>query len=91
MTDRIADTTSSAEAPGVSTAATPVALSSSTSWFGTMPPTTTGMSDPISRSFDTTSGASVMCAPDSIDSPIASTSSSMAAEATVSGVWNSPV
>ncbi len=45
MTERIADTTSSAEAPGVSTAATPVAFSSSTSWSGTMPPTTTGMSD----------------------------------------------
>ena len=31
-----------------------------------------------------------MWAPDSIDSPIASTSSSTAAAATVSGVWNKP-
>ena len=32
-----------------------------------------------------------MWAPDSIDRPIASTSSSIALAATVSGVWNSPV
>ena len=31
-----------------------------------------------------------MWAPDSIDSPMASTSSSTAAAATVSGVWNKP-
>ena len=78
-------------APGVSTAATPVASSFGASGPGTMPPTTTGMSEPRSRSCGTTIGASVMWAPDSIDSPIASTSSSTAAAATVSGVWNSPV
>ena len=56
-----------------------------------MPPTTTGMSAPNSRSFATTRGASVMCAPLSMDNPTASTSSSIAAAATLSGVWNNPV
>jgi dehydrogenase/reductase SDR family protein 1 len=60
-------------------------------WSGTMPPTTTGISLPNLRTSSTTSGASVMWAPDSIDNPIASTSSSTAAAATVWGVWNSPV
>ena len=74
-----------------STAATPAARRSATSWSGTMPPTTTGTSLPRARSASTTSGASVMCAPESIDSPTTSTSSSTAAAATVSGVWNRPV
>ena len=56
-----------------------------------IPPTTTGMSTPRSRTFSTTFGASVMWAPESIDSPMASTSSSTAAAATFSGVWNRPV
>ena len=91
MTRRMVATTSSDDAPGVSTAATPWATSFGVSCSGMMPPTTTGMSMPRWRTCCTTLGASVMCAPDSIDSPMASTSSSTAAAATVSGVWNSPV
>ena len=88
---RTTSTTWSPVAPGVSTPATPAARSLATSASGTIPPTTTGMSAPRSRTFWTTFGASVMCAPESIDSPMASTSSSTAAAATVSGVWKRPV
>ncbi len=88
---RMVSTTCSALAPGVMTAAMPASFSGSTSWLGTMPPTTTGISLPSLRTSSTTSGARVMWAPESIDNPIASTSSSTAAAATVWGVWNNPV
>src|SRR5262245_23463770 len=74
IASRITCTTSSALAPGVSTPATPSASNRATSGSGMMPPTTTGMSDPRSRTFCTTLGTRVMCAPDNIDRPMASTS-----------------
>ncbi len=91
MARRMVVTTSSAVAPGVSTAATPASRSFGPSGPGMMPPTTTGMSTPRSRTFSTTFGARVMWAPESIERPMASTSSSTAAAATFSGVWNRPV
>ena len=87
----IVPTISWALAPGPKTAATPAAVMSSRSLWGTIPPTTTGMSEPLARRASTTSGANVRWAPDSIESPTTSTSSWIAALATVSGVWNSPV
>ena len=69
----------------------PACLRRAMSGSGTIPPTMTGMSTPRARVSWTTSGARVMWAPESIDRPMASTSSSTAAAATVAGVWNNPV
>jgi hypothetical protein len=48
-TDRITSTTRAEVAPGVSTAAIPASANALRSEVGTMPPTTTGMSEPRSR------------------------------------------
>ena len=57
---------------------------------GTMPPTTTAVSRPASRSARTTLGASVRCAALCIERPTTSTSSCSAAAAIIAGVCRSP-
>jgi len=63
---------------------------SSRSCGGTMPPRTTGISEPRSRSAWTTRAPGSMCAPDNIESPTTSTSSWMAALADGFGVLEEP-
>ncbi len=59
---------------------------------GMMPPPNTSMSSALElRSRSSTAGKSVMCAPDMMESPMASTSSWTAAVTIISGVWCSPV
>src|SRR6185503_10360000 len=80
------------EVPGVKRAATPFCLSGSTSSSGMIPPPNTATSvTPRARRASRTAGNSVLCAPDMIESPIASTSSWTAAAAIISGVWCRPV
>ena len=79
-------------APGVKILATPIRDSSAMSASGMMPPPNTTMSAaPRARSSSMTRANSVMCAPDRMESPTASTSSWMAAATICSGVWCSPV
>jgi hypothetical protein len=78
--------------PGVKILATPIRYRSSMSASGMMPPPNTTMSVASrSRSRSMTRANSVMCAPDRIESPTASTSSWIAAATICSGVWCSPV
>jgi hypothetical protein len=80
------------EAPGVKMPLTPAASSRARSSSGMMPPPKTTMSPaPRRRSASMTAGNSVLCAPDMIDRPTASTSSCTAAAAIISGVWCKPV
>src|SRR5262249_20449432 len=73
------------DAPGLKSAATPMPASALTSASGTMPPPKTTTSEaPRALSASITAGKSVMCAPDMIDSPTASTSSCTAADAIIS-------
>ncbi len=59
---------------------------------GMIPPPNTSMSPAFdARSRSITAGKSVMCAPDMMDRPMASTSSWTAALTIISGVWCSPV
>src|SRR6266571_3060946 len=89
---RIQSTISCVQAPGVKTLATPARARAGTSSSGMMPPPKTSLSPPPRwRSSSTTAGKSVRCAPERIESPTASTSSWMAASATISGVWWRPV
>ena len=75
------------EAPGVKTSLTPNSRNFLASSSGMIPPPKTAMS-PAPRSFKSriTSGNSVMCAPDRMLNPTASTSSCTAASAIISGV-----
>src|SRR3989454_69193 len=78
-------------APGVKISFTPSFFNSGMSGSGMIPPPkTTTSSIPCLRSRSITAGKSVMCAPDMIESPIASTSSCTAAATIISGVWCSP-
>jgi hypothetical protein len=74
--DRRKSTISDVGAPGVNTAATPLALSSSASSAGIVPPSTTSTSSaPFSRRPSRIRGTSVMWAPERIEIPTASASS----------------
>ena len=89
---RTQSTISPVRAPGVNTFATPISVSSGMSASGTMPPPNTTMSEASrSASSSITLAKSVMCAPESTDSPTASASSWMAVSTICSGVWCSPV
>ena len=80
------------DAPGVKIFATPARVSSAMSASGMIPPPNTTMSPASwSRSSSMTLGNSVMCAPESTESPTASTSSWIAAATICSGVWCRPV
>src|SRR5271170_3499060 len=70
-------TTSSFDAPGPSTAATPDAKRMEMSVGGTMPPMMTGVSRPASLRDSTTAGAKVRWAPLCMDTPTRSTSSAI--------------
>ena len=90
--ERRNSTISEVGAPGVNTAATPCAFSSSASSAGIVPPSTTRTSSaPFSRSPSRMRGTSVMCAPERIEIPTASASSWIAVSTICSGVWCSPV
>src|SRR5438132_7317908 len=92
MLARIQSTISCVEAPGVKTLATPARARAGMSSSGMMPPPKTSLSPPPRwRSSSTTAGKSVRWAPERIESPTASTSSWIAASATISGVWWRPV
>ena len=68
-------------------AATPIALRAAASSSGTMPPPNSTTPDaPRALSASMTAGKWVMCAPDIIDSPTASTDSCRAAAAIISAV-----
>src|SRR5262245_27392000 len=86
----MAATTSSADAPGVSTTATPAAFRSSMSASGMIPPTTTGASTPAALAASTMRGASVVWPPLCMEMPMRSASSCWAAATTVSVVWRRP-
>src|SRR5207237_1252417 len=79
-------------APGVKISRTPSFFSSGMSESGMIPPPKTITSSaPCFLSRSITAGNSVMCAPDMIERPIASTSSCSAAATIISGVWCRPV
>ena len=79
-------------APGVKILATPSFSSGAMSSSGTIPPPKTPMSEASrSASSSTSFLKSVMCAPESTDSPTRSASSWIAVSTICSGVWWRPV
>src|SRR5207253_4956264 len=79
------------EVPGPKISTTPIFFRASASSWGMMPPPNTTMSEALrSLSSSRMRGISVMCAPLCRLTPIASTSSWMAASTTISGVCLSP-
>src|SRR5436190_1847549 len=89
---RIASTAAVVGVPGRKISRMPIAFSFGMSCSGMIPPAKTMMScAPSSFSMRMISGKRTLCAPDRIESPIASTSSCTAAATICSGVCRSPV